>query len=69
MRDLSVLDMAASLQNLEPADLPQGARRPPYGVLDRLFDALLRGAGDFNNPVHMVRHLRPPLGCPRLVLR
>ena len=70
MRDLAVLDMAAGLEDLEPADLAQGARRPADGVLDRLLDALLRGAGDFDDPVHMVWHLLPPVaGAPRLILK
>ena len=36
MGHLAVFDMAARLHHLEPADLPQGARRTADGVLDRV---------------------------------
>lgn len=39
MRHPAVFDMAARLNHLEPADLPQRARGATNGVLDRVFDA------------------------------
>ena len=41
MRHLAVFDMAACLQHLEPADLPERARGAADGILDRVFDAVL----------------------------
>src|SRR4029077_4712105 len=61
---LAVFDMAARLHHLEPADLPQGARRTADGVLDRVLDALLRRACDFDDPVNVIRHRHPPLARP-----
>src|ERR1700726_2258282 len=56
--------MAARCHHLEPADLPQGARRTADGVLDRVLDALLRSAFDFDDPVNVIRHRPPPLARP-----
>src|ERR1700730_11364894 len=61
---LAVFDMAARLHHLEPADLPQGARRTADGVVDRVLDALLRRACDFDDPVNVIRHRHPPLARP-----
>jgi hypothetical protein len=41
MRHLAVFDMAACLQHLEPADLPERTRGAADGILDRVFDAAL----------------------------
>ena len=49
MCDLAVLDMAAGLQDFEPPDLAQSARRTADGVLDRVLDALPRRACDFDD--------------------
>jgi len=60
MRHLAVLDVAARFQHLEPADLPEGARGTADGILDRVFDAVLRGTGNLDDPVDMIaghRHL------------
>jgi hypothetical protein len=51
MRHLAVFDVAARLHHLEPADLPQGARRTADRVLDCILDAFLRRACDFDDPV------------------
>jgi hypothetical protein len=60
MRHLAVLDVAARLQHFEPADLPERARGAADGILDRVFDAVLRGTGNLDDPVYMIvghRHL------------
>src|ERR1700730_919082 len=62
MRNLAVFDMAARLYHFEPANLPQRARGPPNGGLDRVLDALFRRARDLDDSVNMVRHRQPPLG-------
>jgi hypothetical protein len=62
MRNLAVFDMAARLHHFEPANLPQRARRTPDGGLDRILDALFRGARDLDDSVNMVRHRHPPVG-------
>jgi hypothetical protein len=36
--------------------LPQRARCAAHGVLDRVLDALLRGACDLDDPVNVIRH-------------
>jgi hypothetical protein len=50
MRHPAAFDMAARLYYLEPADLPQCARRTADGVLDRVLDAFLRRARDLDDP-------------------
>jgi hypothetical protein len=62
VRHLTVFDMAARLHHLKPADLPQSARRTADGVLDRVLDALLRRASDFDDSVNVVGHRYPPFG-------
>jgi hypothetical protein len=54
MRHLAVLDVAARFQHLEPADLPEGARGTADGILDRVFDAVLRGTGNLDDPVDII---------------
>ena len=46
--------MAACLQHLEPADLPECARGAADGILDRVFDAVLRGTGNLDDPVDVI---------------
>ncbi len=46
--DLAVLDMTANLASLEPLDVLQLAAGFGDTVLDRLIDAVARGADDFN---------------------
>src|SRR5262245_38171878 len=62
MRNFAFFDMAAGLHNFEPADLTKGAGGPADSVLDRVLDAFLRGACNFNDPVDMIGHRRPPSG-------
>jgi hypothetical protein len=60
MRHPAVFDMAACLQHLEPADLPECARGASNGILNRVFDAVLRGTGNLDDPVDVIvghRHL------------
>ena len=54
MSHLAVFDVAARLQHLEPADLPERARGAADGILDRVFDAVLRGTGDLDDPVDVI---------------
>ena len=54
MRHPAFFNMAACLQHLEPADLPERARGAADGILDRVFDAVLRGTGDLDDPVDVI---------------
>ena len=54
MLDLALVEMAAGLDHLEPAQLTQGFRSAADGDLDRVVDALGRGAGDFDDPVDVI---------------
>jgi hypothetical protein len=56
MRHRAVFDMAARLHHLKPADLPQRARRAANGVLNRVLDALFRGACNLDDPVNVIWH-------------
>src|SRR4029077_1288698 len=56
MRNLAVLDMAAGLDDLEPAQVAQGLRRAGDGALDRVVDALVRRTDDLNDAVDMIVH-------------
>jgi hypothetical protein len=51
MRPPAVFNMAACFQHLEPADPPKRARGAADGILDRVFDAVLRGTGDLDDPI------------------
>jgi hypothetical protein len=61
MRHPAIFDMAARLNHLEPADLPQRARGATDGVVDRIFDAFLRRTGDLDDPVNVIGHRHPSL--------
>lgn len=57
MPDLAVLDVATDLADLEPLDVLQRAAGLGDTVLNRLVDAVARGADDFNLLVRvMIRH-------------
>jgi len=60
MRHLAVLDVAARLHHFEPADLPERPRGAADCVLDGVLDALLRGAGDLDDALDVIRHLILP---------
>jgi hypothetical protein len=56
MRDFAVLNVAAGLQNFEPAYLTQRTGSAGDSVLDRVLNAVLRGTCDFDDTVDMVGH-------------
>jgi len=56
MAHLAVLDVPAGLDDLEPAQIPQGLVRPLDCGLNRILDALLRRADEFDDLVDMVIH-------------
>jgi hypothetical protein len=65
MRHPAIFDMAARLNPLEPADLPQRARGATNGVLDRISDAFLRRTGDLDDSVNVIGHRHPSLSLVR----
>src|SRR5260221_9529634 len=53
---LAVLDVAARLGDLEPAQMPQGARGAGDGALHGILDARLRRADELDDLVDMIMH-------------
>src|SRR5579872_504475 len=62
VRDLAVLDMAADVHHLEPADVPQGLGSLCDGPVYRLGDALLRRTDQLDDLVNVILH-GPLLAC------
>ena len=58
MGDLAVLDVAADLLDLEPAEMPDGEGRFLDRPVDCLADTLLGRADKFDDLLYMLRHLR-----------
>ena len=58
---LAALDMPAGLHKLESAELLQRARCSGDGGVGCILNGLLRGARNFNDPVHVVLHWYSPL--------
>src|SRR5215212_5951808 len=56
MGDLAALDMAASLLDLEPANVAHGRGGAGDGALDRILDAGRRAADDLDHLVDIVAH-------------
>ena len=54
--DLSIFDVAASFDNLEPANITQAARGFGQRVLDRILNAIGGGAHKFDLLVDMIAH-------------
>src|SRR5216683_4330131 len=53
---LALLDMAARLDDLEPSQMLYRLRGPCDGALNRILDAGLGGADEFDDLVDMVLH-------------
>ena len=56
MLDLSIFDVAASFDNLEPAKITQAPRGFGERVLDRILDIIGGGAHKFDFLVDMIAH-------------
>src|SRR5271170_5960741 len=54
---LAILDVAAGLDHLEPAQLAQGLRCPGNRPLDRVVDAFLGRADDLNDTIDVIFHV------------
>ena len=65
MLDLSIFDVAASFDNLEPAKITQAAGRFGECVLDGIFDAIGGGAHKFDFLVDMVAHSAKTNAAPQ----
>ena len=61
MADLAVLDMAAGLDDLEPAKVAQGLVGALERGLDRVLDAGGRGSDELYHLVDVFRHGSSPL--------
>src|SRR5215208_6427390 len=62
---LTVLHVPASLHDLKPVQVSQGLIRTLNRGLDRILDAALRRAYQFNGFVDVMGHLTLPTFCPR----
>src|SRR5579883_656516 len=58
LRHLAVLDIAAHLNDLEPAEMAQRERGLGDGAVDRLAHAFVRRTDQFDDFIDVIRHVR-----------